>query len=64
MSNFQGRLSPAQHVNALAAILIDKYGLKAERVAGHRAARCAQLMEHEWAARWRAVANYIAAKRA
>jgi hypothetical protein len=63
MGTFKGGFSPEQHVKALAAIMIESHGPDAERFARRRSSHCVLTREKEWAARWHAVADYIAATR-
>jgi hypothetical protein len=63
MSSFPGGLSPEEHIDTLAAIMIESHGADAEQLARQRSRSCARRLEPEWSGRWFAVAAAIAERR-
>jgi hypothetical protein len=59
MSSFPGGLSPEEHINTLAAVMIESHGADAEQFARQRSRSCARRLESEWSGRWFAVADAI-----
>jgi hypothetical protein len=61
MTSLQLTPSLARRVKILAALMIARHGAEAEEIARHRAGLSARISEGDLAAKWLAVANYIAA---